>query len=281
MPAARCPDVPSGARPFALRRPTLLACGVLIVVATACGPRPGLVRLPDGLGRPAPDALDHYTAATRVCRGVEQLTAELALSGRIGGERVRGRLLVGLAAPDGVRLEAVAPFGAPVFVLTSRAGAATLVLPRDNRVVAGVTPDELLDALAGLALSPADLLALVSGCVSSNDQPSDPRAFGEAWRRVTLPGGEAWVRLDGGRPRLVAGRRGEYAVEYAEFLSDVPRRSRVVARRGGTAAVDLSLDLRQLNLTPALDARAFEATVPPDMVPMTIDGLRRGGLLGR
>jgi hypothetical protein len=273
--------VRGGPRAFAPRWPALAFCCLLLVVAASCGPRPGLVRLPAGQGVPAPDALDHYAAATRVCRSVDQLTAELALSGRVGGERVRGRLLVGLAGPDGVRLEAIAPFGAPVFVLTSRAGDATLVLPRDHRVVTGVTPEDLLDALAGLALSPADLLALVSGCLSSTDQASDPRAFGEAWRRVAVPGGEAWVRLEGGRPRLVAGSRGEYAVEYAEFLSNVPRRARVVARRGGQVTVDLSLELRQLDLAPDLDPRAFEATVPAGMVPMRLDQLRRGSLLGR
>lgn len=281
MPAARCPDVGCGSRCRAPRWPVLAFGCLLLVVTASCGPRPGLVRLPTGQGVPAPDALDQYAAATRLCRSVDQLTAELALSGRVGDERVRGRLLVGLARPDAVRLEAIAPFGAPVFVLTSRAGEATLVLPRDNRVVTGVPPEDLLDALAGLALSPADLLALVSGCLSSADQASDPRAFGEAWRRVATPGGEAWVRLEGGHPRLVAGSRDDYAVEYAAFLSNVPRRARVVARRGGPVTVDLSFEVRQLDLAPDLAPRAFEATVPAGMVPMRLDELRRGSLLGR
>ena len=51
------------------------------------------------------------------------MTADLRLSGRIDGERVRGTLQVGVTR-DAMRLEGLAPFGAPVFVLAAQPGAA-------------------------------------------------------------------------------------------------------------------------------------------------------------
>jgi hypothetical protein len=43
----------------------------------------------------------------------------------------------GFERPGSLRLEGVAPFGSPAFILAARAGRATLLLPRDNRVLSG------------------------------------------------------------------------------------------------------------------------------------------------
>ncbi len=76
------------------------------------------------------------------------------MSGRAGGERVRGRILTGLEAGGAVRLEAVAPFGAPFFVLAGRNERATLVLPREHRVLKDTGVAEVLERLTGLSLAP-------------------------------------------------------------------------------------------------------------------------------
>ena len=70
-------------------------------------------------GSPFPDAAAAYAEATAACRGVRTLSAELALSGRAGGQKLRGRILAGFAAPGKVRLEAPAPFGRPIFTLVA------------------------------------------------------------------------------------------------------------------------------------------------------------------
>ena len=93
--------------------------------------------LPSGGGAAFPDAAAAYAEATSQCRGVRTLSAELALSGRAGRQKLRGRILGGFAEPGHVRLEAPAPFGRPVFTLVVRDGTATLVLNRDRRVAAG------------------------------------------------------------------------------------------------------------------------------------------------
>ena len=51
------------------------------------------------------------------CRGVRTLTAEIAVRGQGGAARLRGRVLPGSSAAAPLRLEAPAPFGAPIFIL--------------------------------------------------------------------------------------------------------------------------------------------------------------------
>ena len=84
-----------------------------------------------------------FTQATTRCIEVNTLTAEIAASGSVGGRRVRARLSAGItrpaaqgaAMPPGARLEAVAPFGPPLFIFVATGNDATLLLPRDNQVL--------------------------------------------------------------------------------------------------------------------------------------------------
>ena len=56
-----------------------------------------------------------------------------------------------------MRLEGRAPFGRPVFILTSEQDRAVLTLPRDGRVLTGATAAAIVEALAGVPLD-ADAL---------------------------------------------------------------------------------------------------------------------------
>ena len=85
---------------------------------------------------------------------VGAIEGELSLSGRAGGERVRGRILTGLEAGGAVRLEAVAPFGAPFFILAGRSERATLVLPRESMHQIVNTGDEPLEIVGVFGGSP-------------------------------------------------------------------------------------------------------------------------------
>jgi len=42
------------------------------------------------------------------------------MSGRAGRQKVRGRVVAGFARPASMRLEGVAPFGPPAFILVAR-----------------------------------------------------------------------------------------------------------------------------------------------------------------
>src|SRR5258705_10802239 len=89
-----------------------------------------------------------------------------------------------------MRLEAVAPFGAPAFILVARGENATLLLPRDEpRVLRGPKPEDILGALTGVALGPADLQAILTGCVAPAPQPTDARQHANGWASMNLTGG--------------------------------------------------------------------------------------------
>jgi len=265
------------ARP--LGRSLSVVAFALLVAAAACG-RPARVALPAGPGQPAADAADWLAEATVHCATLRSLTAEMALSGRIDGRRVRARVLAGTDASGRVRLEALAPFGAPVFVLGADEAGATLVLPREARVVSGTSVEELLEALAGLPLSGADLHAALAGCGLARRTTAGGRAHGDQWRALVLAdGGTLWVERRGPAARLAVAALPGLSVEYGAGPGG-GRTVRLVAGGPGPAArVDVTLVLSQVEENVALAPDAFRVTPPPDAVPMSIRDLRQRGLL--
>jgi hypothetical protein len=256
-----------------LTRALCLASGL---VAAACGPM--RVTLPTDAGTPLADLQAVHDGVSRACRGARTLTAELALSGHAGRTRLRGRVVSGFERPVSMRLEGVAPFGAPGFILVARAGEATLLLPRDERVVRGASPEELLGALTGVALAPADLLAMLTGCVVPDPAPRAGRLHGNGWASIDLDGNATLylTRVDGAwKPR--AARRQAWDVQYAEWQGDFPRS--VVLRSMAGVDVELSAAVSQLEVNVPLEASAFTVQVPPGTQPLTLDELREAGPL--
>ncbi len=255
------------------------------LVAAACGAP--LTRLPAGPGTPAPDAADALAAALDHCHTIRTLTAEIAVSGVSGGRRVRGRLAAGVAAPDSARLEAIAPFGQPLFVFVATGHDATLWLPRDDRVLAHERPEVVLDAVAGVPLSAAELRAMIAGCASEAPEAVAARAFGDAWRVVPAGlDGELYLHRESTATawRLVAviGRGGggqAWRAEYRSFEHDLPRTIRVTSI--GSSAFDLQLALSQVDVNVPLEADVFRVKTPPSVNPITVDELRRAGPLAR
>ncbi len=254
--------------------------------ATACGAP--LMKLPAGTGTPALDAADALAEATRVCRGVRTLTAEVAVSGSAGGHRVRGRLSAGVAAPASARLEAVAPFGPPLFIFVATNDDATLLLPRDDRVLEHGRPDAVLDAVAGVPLDAADLHTTLTGCAPPVPQPSG-RALGPDWRVVVTSARSAGDRLylhrDGGaQPWRLVGSVHEgstdfvWRAEYRDFQNGLPRSIRVTSLRSNPQsdrAFDLTLALSQVEANVPLGADVFRVEIPRSADPITLAELRR------
>ena len=211
------------------------------------------------------------------CDGVRTLQAELGLSGRAAGQRMRGRVLAGIV-PDALRLEGVAPFGAPVFILVADGTRGTLLLARDRRVVRNAAPDEILNALVGIRLSPDDLRAALAGCVRAASEAKGARAFGADWLAVDLAaGGAVYLRRVDDRWRIVAGRYGDLEVDYTAFAGNRP--SRVVLRGKD---LDLALALNQVEVNGDLPRDKLVAlTVPDGVTPLSIEELRKAGPLGQ
>ena len=233
--------------------------------------------LPGGTGTPAPDFAPAYAEARASCDNVRTMQAELRLSGRAAGQRMRGRVLAGLV-PGALRLEGVAPFGAPVFILVADGMRGTLLLSRERRVVQDAAPEDILNALVGIRLGPDDLRAMLGGCVRAAAEPTGARAYGADWLAVDLAaGGAIYVRRVGNAWRIVAGRYGGLEIDYAAFQGDRPSQ---VALRG--TDLSLALALNQVDVNGDLPRDQLVALKIPDGVaPLSLEQLRKAGPLGR
>jgi outer membrane biogenesis lipoprotein LolB len=247
------------------RGPGLSTIAAVLVLTTACAqkapPRPS--------GAPAPDpaAVIAHQAATRHCRPLRTATAAIALSGDVGGERVRGRLTAGFAAPASLRLEALAPFGAPALLLASDGAATTLLFPRDKQVLRGASVAELLEAITGLALGADELRDVLFGCLAF--EASTGVSFAGGWQAVDS--GETRVYLRNGAV-AAADHRG-WLVDYDTPASGGSRHVRM-RRTQPSGTVDLRAVLTQVEMNVDVPASAFALDVPADAQPISLDQLR-------
>ena len=252
----------------------------LLLVLGACAASCGapLMKLPAGPGAPAGDAAAAFAQATAVCRGIRTLTAEVAASGKVGGRRFRARLSVGVAAPASARLEAVAPFGAPYFILAAANDEATLLLPRDERVLEHGRSADVLDAVAGVPLSAGDLRAVLTGCAPALPEPREGRELGADWRMIADTTGDALYlhRAGAGQPwQLAVVIRRAWRVEFHDPLNGVPRTLRITSAIGAASPFDLTLALSQVDTNVALGPEVFRVDVPRAAHPITLEELRR------
>jgi hypothetical protein len=242
-----------------------------VLSLSACAAR--MPPRPAGTPTPDPAAVDAFTTATAACKGFRSIEGELSLSGRAGGERVRGRIVTGLEAGGAVRLEAVAPFGAPFFILAGRDETATLLLPREHRVLKETAVVDVLERITGLSLGADDLRLILSGCLADNATPADGKQWGGGWRAVTIgPERVAYLRVQNGQPVVVAADYGPWHVDYSNHTSGYPRLVRV--RRAGDAAIDITARIDQLDVNTQINPRAWIVDVPSDADPMTLEELR-------
>ena len=253
-----------------------VACALLMLSACA-GAR---VVFPTGPAEPAPEAVQWWHAATEACRGAQSFLAEIRVSGNVGDEKLRSVTLQGAMTRSGeMRLLAVAPAGAPFFTLAGRTDAATLTLSRERRVLTAPAA-EIIAALVGVRLSPADWLDLLSGCGASAGADGGVRIGGVTI--VTLKNGAGRVRLqpDGASQRVAAVDRPDLLVEYREFQGRWPSEARVTSHAGAAVAVNLNMTISQIFVNTPTPARTFALDVPAGYSPMTLDELRALGPLG-
>jgi len=267
-----------------------LGCAGLLCCCVACGAP--LMKLPSAPGTPAADAADALTEATAACRAVTSMTADIAASGTVGGQRLRGHILAGLAAPASARLEAVAPAGPPIFIFTSKDRDATLLLPRDDRVVEHGAPAEILEAVTGVPVDAAALRETLAGCPPLASAAGG-HALGADWRLLQIGRADVYLRRDpklarwqvaaivhhaagsGGDPGRVAlqgPRGGDWRAEYRDFQSGLPRTIHLAS--ADRARFDLSLTLSQVALGETLGADVFRVDVPRSAERISVDDLR-------
>lgn len=268
-------------RANAERRLVVAAALALTCVAGACAPRTSTVLLPDGQGQPMDDAAvaAQVNLMAAPCRPVRALTADLRLAGRVDGDKVRGTVQVGVDA-DGVRMEGVPPFGAPIFILAGRTTAATLLFVRDGVFVRDEPVSSLTDAIVGVALTPADLLVLLGGCGLSSEAVTGARTFGGGWVRLDFAGGlRGWMHTTGASPAAVrVAETPEWRVDYDVRRPGQPVRG-VLRRKGGTRTA-LSFEVASPDVLAELPAGALDVRIPTEARPIPLEELRRRRALG-
>jgi outer membrane biogenesis lipoprotein LolB len=252
-------------------------CALLAVVLTACA-KPRL-NLPGDPGVPLTDFQQVHASVSMACAGVRTMTAELGLSGRACQQKLRGRVVAGFERPASMRLEGVAPFGAPAFILAARGGTAVLWLPRDGQVVRGATAEAMLGALTGVTLAPSDLQAILTGCVVAEPKATAGRVHANGWASIDLDGGATlFLQRSGNAWAVRAARRSGWQIEYPAWQGSFPAATRLQSL-DTAAQVDLTATVSQLEINIDIDAAAFTLTVPADAGTMTIDDLRAAGPL--
>jgi hypothetical protein len=226
-----------------------------------------------------------YSQVTSACTGVRTLKGELSLSGRVGNERLpRTTVHAGFERPSSMRLEGLAPFGGPIFILAARGGSATLVLPRDERIIRNAPPEAILEALAGIALGPptCSRCLRVVFCrlrVRQRDVSMpvvSPPSTSKAAIRERLRGRQGvsapqWLAMAAPRrqPRPVADR--VHAVDGA-----FPQSVRLLST-APDVRVALTAALSQIEANEDLDPAAFAVEQQKNLMPMTVDELRQEG----
>jgi hypothetical protein len=286
-PAAAPVDLRAPGRrvPLAACLRALLSIGA--VLTSACGP--AVMRLPAGPGAPASDGALVLSRATSACRAVRTFTAELGVTGSVASHRIRGRVLAGAAVPASLRLEAPAPFGAPVFIFVATGEDATLVLPRDDRMLEHGRPEAVLEAMAGVPLGAAQLFSILTGCPTGPVDAAQAREIGETWRVIPGVGGGDDLYLhreDSSNWHLVALLQGggpgrSFRADFHGFERDLPSVVRMTSTTAGrSSSFDLIVTLSQIELNVPLPADAFHVRVPESAKPITVEELRETGLLG-
>ena len=211
---------------------------------------------------------------------MKTLTLSMAMSGKAGTTKLRGRVDAGFEAPARARLEGIAPFGKPVFILVADGNRGTLVLPREDRVLRDAPPDQIVEALAGVRLGPDALRTAVSGCGLSAGTPSAGQTFANGWAGITLGGGTVFLRRNAGAWEVAAAVDGPLTVTYSDYASGRPSTIRLRTASQGQTSADLTLRLSEVEINTTLDPRTFEVELPARAVPLTLEELRRAGPLG-
>ena len=254
---------------------------VAAAVATASCAAP-LLKLPPTAAAVAADGADALAQALTACRGIRTLTAQLGVSGKVNGQRLRARLQVGLAQPASAYIEAPAPFGAPIFVFAAENDDATLLLPRDRRVLEHGRPSAVLEAIAGVPLAPAGLRTTLTGCDADGSAHQQATQPDPRWR-VFSGDDELYLRreLDGVPWRLVVvihrSPGPAWRAEYRDFVGDMPRSIHLTSTP--SARFDLQLTVSDVEINVPIGPETFRVQIPAGTMPLTIEELRNGGPL--
>ena len=252
---------------------------VAVAVGVSCAGRTAFIA-PSGPGAAAPEAAAIWKSVGATCRAVTSYRAEFALTGRIGDRRIRGlasaRLFTALSAKGDIGLEATVS-GQLLFRLGGSSEEAVLLLRDENRI-AKARPDQILDALIGVSLTPERLLGVVTGCITTIETFERAARHDQVLEIVTSDA-HVFLTSVASAWQVRAGRFENVTVEYFAFERGLPRELRLTTSETGGQPVVLDLRVQALQTNIEIDPALFRVTMPEGARPITIDELRQVGPL--
>ena len=242
----------------------------------ACAASIDQIRVPSGVSVSVAEHEVIWNDLSKPCRSVQSADLVVVFRG-FSGERSfrRTRARAAVKRPGFLRLEGMAPFGAPAFILIAKPDDATLLLPRERQVVRDASASDLLSALSGLSLEPGDVHALLTGCVVQNGVSLSARTYGDDWIAIDLSGGATvYSRRSGINPVISMGTVGDLVVKYSEHVRGLPRKLRVQTV-SPISLTDLTIELTQVNVNTVINPEAFDVSVPPTFSPVAFADFQR------
>jgi hypothetical protein len=146
-------------------------------------------------------------------------------------------------------------------------------------VLRGARAEDILGALTGVSLAPADLMAILSGCVTPMPRAVGGRLHANGWASIDLDGGAmVYLQRQGTVWQVRAARRAGWQIEYPAWQGMFPQVVRLRSDDPRTI-VDVSATVSQLETNVALEAAAFTVDVPAGATELGLDELRDNGPL--
>jgi hypothetical protein len=133
--------------------------------------------------------------------------------------------------------------------------------------------DEILDAVIGLRIGPAELLQLATACLTPDAAFADATGFGSRIL-VSLDRTRALLARDG-RWRVVAGEAHGIRVSYRKYGGSWPLEWRATTPPDRMPITALTIRAADPDVqTVERPAEFFAITIPASAVPMSLDELR-------
>ena len=133
--------------------------------------------------------------------------------------------------------------------------------------------------LTGVPLSPADLLAALTGCVVPDAAAGTGRLHDNGWASIDLGNGATmFLQRVGGRWQPRAARRPSWEIEYDLWQGGLPRAVRLRST-GESVPVTLSVTVSQVEANVDMPDSAFTLDVPAGTAALTLEELRQAGPL--
>lgn len=247
---------------------------VLAIVSTAACGRSMFVP-PAAPGVAAPGGEQAWTEATAGCRDARSYGALLRASGRVGDQRLWPvEIEAALTADQSIYLNALAG-GQTVFVLAGTGGRSSLWLRADQRVTTAATAD-ILDAIIGISVTPAELLAILSGCVT-RDTAVVRAERQDRFLTITTRDARVYLTQEGTVWRTRAAVTPSFTIEFGGLAKPAPGEIWVWSAPNAPRA-QLHLRASEVALNSSIPADVF--TLPSaakSATPLSLEELRAAG----